>query len=60
MPAPHDCDAQMAIQAENLAEVPPQILDVVSDAPNAKLTEIGQVLANLGGIQVELFGKGLG
>src|SRR5687768_7016666 len=51
----HDGHAQMPVESEDLAEMPAQILDVIADSPNAELSEIREVLANLGGIQMELF-----
>jgi hypothetical protein len=36
-----------------------QIADVVADAADAELAEIREVLANLGGVQVELLGQRL-
>ena len=35
--------------------MPLEILDVVADAAHAELAEVGKVLANLCGIEVELF-----
>ena len=37
----------------------PQILDVIADAADAELAEVGEVLANLRGVQVELLGQRL-
>jgi hypothetical protein len=39
--------------------VPLQIPDVVAHATDAELAEISQIFSNLGGVQVELFGKRL-
>ena len=50
---------QLAVEAEDLAQVQLQILDVVADAAHAELAEVGQVLADLGGVQVELLGQRL-
>ena len=36
-----------------------QILDVVADAAHAELAEIGEILADLRGVQVELLGQRL-
>ena len=55
----HDRDAQLAIEAENLAQVALQIADVVADAADAELAEVGEVLADLRGVQVELLGERL-
>ena len=54
-----DRDAQLAIEAENLAQVTLEIADVVADAADAELAEVRQVLANLRGVQVELLGERL-
>src|SRR4030095_12054059 len=51
----HHADAQLPIEAENLAQVAAEILNVVADATNAKLTEIRQILSNLGGVEMESF-----
>ena len=55
-----DGDAQLAIEPEDLAQVALQIADVVADAAHAELAEVGEVLADLRGVQVELFGERLG
>jgi hypothetical protein len=39
--------------------VPLQIPDVVAHATDAEFAEIGQIFANLGGVQVKLFGERL-
>ena len=54
-----DRHAELAIEAENLAQVALQIADVVADAADAELAEVRQVLANLRGVQVELLGERL-
>ena len=54
-----DRDAQLAIEAEDLAQVALQIADVVADAADAELAEVGEILANLRGVQVELLGQRL-
>ena len=54
-----DGDAQLAVEAEDLSQMPLQILDVVADAAHAELAEVGQVLADLRGVQVELLGERL-
>src|SRR5688572_4097870 len=55
----HDGHAQLAIKAEDLAQVPLEILDVVADAPHAELAEIRKVLADLRRVEMELFGQRL-
>ena len=55
----HDGDAQLAIEPEDLAQVALQVPDVVADAAHAELAEVGQVLADLRGVQVELLGQRL-
>ena len=55
----HDRDAQLAIEAEDLAQVALQIADVVADAADAELAEVGEVLADLRGVEVELLGERL-
>ena len=54
-----DRDAQLAIETEDLAQVPLQIADVVADAADAELAEVREVLADLRGVQVELLGERL-
>ena len=48
------------IEAEDLAEVALQVAHVVADAADAELAEIGEVLPNLRGVQMELLGERLG
>ena len=48
-----DDDLDRAVEAEDLAQVALEILDVVADAANAELAEVGQILADLRGVQVE-------
>src|SRR5678815_3565604 len=55
----HDGHPQMAIEAENLPEVPAQFLDVVTDTSDAELAKVRQILANLRGVEMELLGQGL-
>ena len=50
----HHRDAEFSVKAQNLPEVALEILDVVSDAADAELAKIGQILADLCGVQVEL------
>src|SRR6185503_16557825 len=50
----HDRDAQLAIEAEDLAQVALQIADVVTDAAHAELAEVREVLPYLRGVEVEL------
>ena len=49
----------VAVETEDLPQVPPQLLDVVPDAAHAELAEVRQVLANLRRVQVELLGQRL-
>ncbi len=55
----HDRHTDVAIETEDLLQVPPQLLDVVPDAAYAELAEVRQVLPNLRRIQLELLGKRL-
>ena len=48
-----------AIEAEDLAQVPAQILDVVADAADAELAEVREVLADLRRVEMELLGERL-
>src|SRR5262249_51708355 len=50
-----DRDAQPPIEAEDLAKVAPQFLDVVADTAYAEFTEVGEVFSNLRGVEVKLF-----
>src|SRR6185436_13958987 len=50
----HDRDAQLPIEAEDLAQVALQIADVVTDAAHAELAEVREVLPYLCGVEVEL------
>src|SRR5688572_30129387 len=56
----HDGHAQLSIEAENLPQVPAQFLDVIADAAHAELAEVREILANLGGVEMELLGERLG
>ena len=49
----HDRDAEPPVEAEDRAEMPAEILDVVPDAADAELAEPGQVLPDLGGVQMK-------
>ena len=49
----------LAVEPEDLAQVPAQLLDVVADAADAELAEVGQVLADLRGVEMELLGERL-
>src|SRR6185295_13821899 len=60
IPRPHDGHAHPAIEPEDLPEVPAKILDVVPDATDAELSEVGEVLSNLGRVQMELLRQRLG
>ena len=55
----HDGHAEAPVEAEDLPQVPAEILHVVADAADAELAEVGEVLADLGGVQVELLGEAL-
>src|SRR5438445_2719312 len=55
----HDRDAQLAIEAEDLAQMALQVADVIADAAHAELAEVGEILSNLGGVQMELLGERL-
>ena len=55
----HHRDAQLAIEAEDLAQVALQVLDVIADAADAELAEVGEVLADLRRVEVELLGQRL-
>jgi hypothetical protein len=50
---------QLLIESQNLTEMALQVADVVADPSNAEFAEIGQVLADLGGIEMELLGERL-
>ena len=54
----HDRDANGLLDAENLPQVASEFLDIVADASNAKLAKIGEILANLRRVEVELLGEG--
>ena len=56
----HDRHTQMTVEPQNLAQVAPQILDVIADAADPELAEIREVLANLRRVQVELLRQRLG
>ncbi|MNC95728.1 hypothetical protein D3C83_129170 [compost metagenome] len=49
----------MAVEAENLPQMPPKVLHVIADAADAELAEVREVLADLRGVEVELLGKRL-
>ena len=55
----HDGDGDAAVEAEDLPQVPPQLLHVVAHAAHAELAEVRQVLPDLGGVEVELLGEPL-
>ena len=56
----HDRDAQVAIESENLPQVPAEVFDVVAHAANAELAEVRKIFPNLCGVEVELLGQRLG
>ena len=55
----HDGDAQLAVEAENLAQMPLQIAHVVADAADAELAEVREVLPYLRRVQMKLLGQRL-
>ena len=55
----HDRNVQLAVEAQDLAEVAAQLLDVIADSADAELAEVRQVLADLRGIEVELLSQRL-
>ena len=55
----HDRHLDPAVEAEDLPQVRTQLLDVIADATDAELAEIGEILANLRRVQVELLGQRL-
>ena len=55
----HDHHAQLAIEPENLPQMPAQFLDVIADAAHAELAEVREVFSDLRRVEVELFGKRL-
>jgi hypothetical protein len=56
----HDGDTEVAVETENLPQMAAEVLDVVADAANAELAEVGQVLADLRRVQVKLLCQRLG
>src|SRR5204862_4183240 len=54
-----DGDAQFAIEAQNLTQVALEVADVIADATHTEFAEVGEVLADLGRIEVELVGQRL-
>ena len=54
-----DGNLQLQLEPENLAEMALQILDVVAHPSDAERAEIGQILPDLGRIQVKLLGEHL-
>jgi hypothetical protein len=50
---------QLAVEPEDLAQVPAQLLDVVAHAADAELAEVREVLANLRRVEVETLGERL-
>src|SRR5262249_16494689 len=51
----HDSDAQLAVEGEDLAQMPLEVANVVADAADAELAEVREILSNLRGVQMELF-----
>ena len=56
----HDGHAQVAVETQDLPQVPPQFLYVVADAAHAEFAEVGEVFADLGGVEVKLLRERLG
>ena len=54
-----DDEAVLSVEPENRADLLSKLFDVISDAAHAKLPEIGQVLSNLSGVQIEALGERL-
>src|SRR5690606_15822406 len=46
-------------EAENGSQLPLEVLDVIADAADAELAEVGQILADLRRVQVKLLGQRL-
>jgi hypothetical protein len=55
----HDRDPQVSIETQDLTQMPPQVFHVIADAADTKFAEVRQVLANLGGVEMELLGQRL-
>jgi hypothetical protein len=55
-----NCDFQIPIEAENLAQVLLQVGHVVANTADAKLAEIREVFPDLRGVEMELMGERLG
>ena len=49
----HDDNAQAAIEPKDLTKIEAKLLDVVANAADAEFTEVGEVLANLRGVETE-------
>ena len=45
------------VEPENVREVPLQVINEIANAAHAKLAEVAEVLANLGGVEIELLGQ---
>ena len=56
---PHDRDADPAVDAEDLPEMPAEFLHVVADAADAELPEVSEVFADLSRVEVKLLGERL-
>src|ERR1043166_1859520 len=50
----HDGHTKTSIQAEDLTQMSPQLLDVIADAANAELAEVREVLSDLRGVEMKL------
>src|SRR5688572_5078613 len=55
----HDADAQTPVESENLTKVPAKLSDVVADPTNTELSEVREVLPDLRGVEMKLFGERL-
>ena len=55
----HDRHAQATVETEDLPEVAAQLLDVVADAADAEFAEVREVLPDLRGVEMKLFGQAL-
>ena len=53
----HDRHPDGLVDAENLAQVAPQLLDVVADAADPELAEVREILPNLRRVEVKLLGE---
>ena len=54
---PDQCDIDLLVQLQNLANLLDQIRNIISDPFPSKITEIRQVLTNLSRIEVQLLSE---